>query len=297
MSSPARRAGRSRTWLWVVLGVLVLVVLAAVLLRPGTSTPPSGDPGPGTTTGAPAPTTTTPTQPADCPAVEVLLVPGTYETSASADPTVPVGLLAEVGDGLAARFPAGQVSEFYVPYPAQFGNPMPYEQSRAAGVTATRTEIEATGNRCPLTKFAVTGFSQGAAVAGDVATTIGNGGGPVAADRVVGVGLVADPYRQPGQVEMPGPAVDGVGIGGPRAQGFGALADRTATLCAPGDLVCDTPRDALAPQNLGATLAQLGTYLRTNVHSSYGSFDVGGGTTGTQWLVGRLGEQIAGVVS
>ena len=118
------------------------------------------------------------------------------------------------------------------------------------------------------------------------------------AEKVLAVALVSDPYRQPGQVQMPGQPVTGSGIGGPRAQGFGALTDRTATLCAPGDLICATPPDALAPQNLGATLAQLGTYLRSGVHSSYGSYVVtDDGTTGTQWVVGFLGDRVAPAVT
>lgn len=298
MSSASRSGGRSRTWLWVLLAVVVLVVLAAVLLRPGGSGTPGGQ-GPGSSTapgtsapGSSAPTTTG--QPADCPSAQVLLVPGTYETSAAADPATPVGLLAEVGNSIAARAGAG-VQTYYVPYPAQFNNPMPYEQSRQAGIKATDDAIAATAQRCPETKFAITGFSQGAAVAGDVATAIGNGKGPVDADRVVAVGLVADPYRQNGQVQMPGTPVDGTGVGGPRPQGFGSLTDKTVTFCAPGDLVCDTPPNALAPQNLGATLAQLGSYLQTGVHGSYGRYVVDGqGTTATQYLAGFVADRLPG---
>jgi len=106
----------------------------------------------------------------------VLIVPGTYETSVGADPAAPACLQSAVGDGRRSRFAVGRVQLYYVPYPAQFGNPMPYEQSRAAGVTATTTQLAATAARCPATSFALTGFSQGASVAGDGA---GRGGGAV----------------------------------------------------------------------------------------------------------------------
>lgn len=286
-SSPRRRP---RTALWVVLGVVVVAVVVALLLRPAGPGAPQGQGGGETTSEAP---TTTPTQPADCPDVQVVIVPGTYETSVGADPAVPAGLQAEVGTALTQRYDASRLTTYYVPYPAQFANPMPYEQSRQAGVAATDEALAATAARCPLTSYAITGFSQGASVAGDVATAIGNGEGPVPAERVVAVGLISDPYRQPGQVQMPGTPVDGTGIGGPRPQGFGALTERTVTFCAPGDLICDTPVDALAPQNLGATLAQLGSYISTNVHSSYGSYVVDDqGTTATQWLVGYVAQQV-----
>ena len=34
-------------------------------------------------------------------------------------------------------------------------------------------------NRCPLTSYVIVGFSQGAVIAGDMASDIGNGRGPV----------------------------------------------------------------------------------------------------------------------
>ena len=51
-------------------------------------------------------------------------------------------------------------------------------------------------NRCPLTSYVLAGFSQGAVIAGDLASDIGNGRGPVDEDLVLGVTLIADGRRE-----------------------------------------------------------------------------------------------------
>ena len=53
-------------------------------------------------------------------------------------------------------------------------------------------------NNCPLTSYVLVGFSQGAVIAGDIASDIGNGRGPVDEDLVLGVTLIADGRRQTG---------------------------------------------------------------------------------------------------
>ena len=88
------------------------------------------------------------------------------------------------------------------PYTAQFHNPfsqdgqMTYNDSRAEGFDATVRAMTDMNERCPLTSYVLVGFSQGAVIAGDIASDIGNGRGPVDADLVLGVTLIADGRRQ-----------------------------------------------------------------------------------------------------
>ena len=75
----------------------------------------------------------------------------------------------------------------------------------------TRKAIADIAARCPLTSYVIVGFSQGAVIAGDIASDIGNGRGPVAADRVLGVTLIADGRREQGVGRDVGPNPPGQG--------------------------------------------------------------------------------------
>lgn len=87
---PGKSGGRKFSPLTI--GVIVIVVVALVLLailvgtwlRPGPSLPPtsSDSSAPSTSATAARPTS----QPADCPDVQVISVPGTLESSAKDDP-------------------------------------------------------------------------------------------------------------------------------------------------------------------------------------------------------------------
>lgn len=286
---------KKRRW---VLGLGALLALAIIItvvsvLNPGTKTPPIGQ-GPGATTSAPAPTTK-PGKPAGCPDVQFLYVPGTYETNAGADPSVPVPSFKAEGPALAQRFQgqSGRLSEYFVPYLAQFNNPTPYFASEQDGVRATTAAIAATAQRCPGASFLVVGYSQGAAVAGDVATTIGQGGGVISPDKLLGVGLISDPNRNPATEKLIGAPVVGAGLAGPRPKDFGAVGDRVITFCAPGDLICATPASAANLANLPATLALIGQYLQSGVHTSYGTYQVAPGTSAMEWLTDWAGDKIA----
>ncbi|WP_194289779.1 cutinase family protein [Nocardia macrotermitis] len=174
-----------------------------------------------------------------CPAVTGVFVRGTWEDSGQKNETVPVGLLAPVATQLAQRF--GSRFAFRFPaYPAAAFNGTAYGDSKVAGVAATRRVLQDFAKRCPATKFVIAGYSQGGDVAGDVAASIGCSGDPVPADRVLGVGIIADPHRDPKSGKLVGPAVNGTGIGGARAGGFCKLAAATAEICADGDLYCST---------------------------------------------------------
>ena len=143
--------------------------------------------------------------------------------------------------------------------------------------------------------------SQGAAIVGDVANSVGTNQGPVAADKILGVVPLADPRRENGVGQHPGlplqgtgaeialrqvqPVVDlaapGVSLRGPRQGGFGSLNERVFEICAPDDVVCDTPVDLMA------AFARLQQILSNpEVHGQYGTNPNSvPGTTAGAWIL------------
>ncbi|MEU0544235.1 cutinase family protein [Nocardia sp. NPDC005978] len=182
--------------------------------------------------------------PADCPNVNVVAVPGTWETSRD-DPGQ--GMLAGVTRGL-----PGTVRTDYVNYAA---TALPWEgevygRSKLEAVTNARAMIVRMAARCATTKFALIGYSQGADAAGDLAAEIGTGLSVIPPEKVVAVGLLSDPRRSPTDV-LVGPPVPGAGAGGARVGGFGWLTPKVRTFCAEGDLYCSVPNDDLAGRFAG----------------------------------------------
>ncbi|MGV9822536.1 cutinase family protein [Nocardia xishanensis] len=191
-----------------------------------------------------------------CPPVAGVFLPGTWETNPWADETAPVGMLAPLatalsaglGDSFAFRFPAYEAAAF---------DRMPYGDSKATGVAAASRAVTGFGRDCPATQFVLAGYSQGADAMGDLAAEIGCTGAPVAADRVLAVGLIADPRQGTGGATLVGPPVPGQGIAGPRPSGFCAVSAVTAQICATKDRYCSTDA-ATHPllASLGRLLAQ-----------------------------------------
>ena len=307
-----KKRSRGRTLLFVVLGLGILSVIAVILviilvinlLRPDPGQPggPSSSP---PSSAAPRPTA----QPADCPDVQVIVVPGTWESASNDDPYNPTAnpnsLMLKVSGPLAEEFDSSRADVYTVPYVAQFRNPtvltdrqIDYNTSRAEGTSKARAKITEVNQKCPLTSFVLMGFSQGAVIAGDIAGEIGNGRGPVAADLVVGVGLIADGRRQPNQVETVGPNPPGVGaeialdilpipgidLTGPRPGGFGELTDRTYSLCAPGDLICDAPTIANPIEGISKLMGA----VNNPVHAMYNTtrYWNDDGEPATEWMTG-----------
>jgi len=294
--------------------VALIVVVVVVIVRRPDSPPP----------GAVPPTAVPPTisvpgkkprpdfQHASCPDVQMISVPGTWESSVRLDPFNPVefplALLLKISRPIAEQFSPDRVQVFTVPYTAQFHNPlsadnqMSYNDSRAEGTQATVRAITDMNNKCPLTRYVLVGFSQGAVIAGDIASDIGNGRGPVDEDLVLGVTLIADGRRQDGVGQFIGPNPPGQGteimlqevpflkefgleMTGPRPGGFGALNDRTNEICAPGDLICASPQEAFDITNLPRTLDGLAGGAGQPVHALYGTpqFWSLDGQTATEW--------------
>ncbi|WP_083913837.1 cutinase family protein [Nocardia concava] len=268
--------------------------------------------------------------PADCPALSVIAVPGTWETS---DDDPRQGMLSMVTRGL-----PGSVRTTYVSYAA---TALPWEgevygRSEREGVNNTRGTIADQAARCGATRFALLGYSQGANVAGDVAAEIGTGLGVIPPDRLVAVGLLSDPRRSPTDA-LVGPPVPGAGAAGARPGGFGWVSPVVRSICAAGDLYCSVPTDDLAGRfagfatqlsapdplqipNYAATLnsilsealipgwlsilsapqddpsseqwgRQVQEFLSSGVHQSYPHYVVdANGTTATTWLHNWLAD-------
>ncbi|OZD70528.1 cutinase [Rhodococcus sp. 06-1059B-a] len=241
---------------------------------------------------APAKTAT-----AGCAKYVAVMTPGTWETTAAANPAVPVGMLKTVGDALEAKY-GNDIDVRYPAYSASaFDQGRTYADSKQTGIDSINNILT---SACATAKFLLAGYSQGADAAGDVAAAIGNGRGVVPAGRILGVGLVADPHQGTAGGTLVGPKVDGQGIGGVRPEGFGSLAPLVRQLCAPTDLYCSTNAgsDGLIA-GLGKILANPTSSTTAAAPSAPASLTVGantqGGVTGTAGTVtaGQAGTTTA----
>ncbi|QSE72482.1 cutinase family protein [Rhodococcus sp. PSBB049] len=195
--------------------------------------------------------------PADCAATFNLFIPGTWETDEHADPGRPVGILAPVAEAL--QHAHGAAAEVYtLPYMARaFDNGHTYADSKADALDRAQHVLATTAERCPSTRFTITGYSQGADAAGDLASAIGHHQGPIPPEKVLAVGLLADPRAGTDGAAIVGPPSSGDGIADPRPQGMGALAGRVASICDPGDLYCSIDKGS------NPLLGSLGSILST----------------------------------
>jgi Cutinase len=301
------RSKRHRILAWVaaltMAGVVALVIVAVVIMLRSHETPPSAVP-PGVL--PPASTTTHPHKPrpdsqdASCPDVQLINVPGTWESSPQDSPLDPMqfpnALLHNLTTTISQQFPASRVQTYTVPYTAQFHNPlsadtqMTYNESRAEGTRGMVQAMTDINSKCPLTSYVLLGFSQGAVIVGDVASDIGSGRGPVDDDLVLGVTLIADGRRQQGVGNPIGPNPPGEGaeitlhelpilsglgltMTGARPDGFGALNSKTNEICAPGDLICAAPKEAFSVANLPNTLNTLAGNGGQPIHAMYATTD------------------------
>ncbi|WP_288817702.1 cutinase family protein [uncultured Gordonia sp.] len=186
---------------------------------------------------------------AGCAPVTIVMMAGTGETHAAANPNQPVGMLkgvtdrvkTSVGDNVSVIFPAYSASAF--------NKGLNYVQSKQTGIDSLKHTLTSHAGQCASTQFVLGGYSQGADVAGDVASDIGNNRGPIPADKVLAVALLADPGRgTPGEALVGPNANRGVGMGGNRPGGMGSLSGRVATICdtgtktTPGDMYCNLDR-------------------------------------------------------
>ncbi|MBA4021436.1 MAG: cutinase family protein [Gordonia sp.] len=176
--------------------------------------------------------------PADCPELYVLAIPGTWENSA--DGQVP-GMLSYPTSGLGSETRVQLVGYNATAFPWETGGSI-YGKSKAQAVANAEGLAITMTKRCPATKIAVIGYSQGADAAGDFAAEVGTRRGVIKPSQFAGAVLISDPRRTKRDALI-GPKLSGEGNGGPRQGGFGWVSDRTFTICEPGDQYCNIPRD------------------------------------------------------
>lgn len=195
----------------------------------------------------------------DCTPVKLMVVPGTWETSSTADPSAPAGMLQPVMDRLERQYP-GKVSSYVVTYSATaFDKGMTYNDSKATGMKGARAALDRLAGKCPGTRFAIVGYSQGADIAGTLAYDIGRGAGPIRPDQYLAGGLVADPGQgTKGAVDLGATQPGTLGIAGPRAGGYRAVSGRVATVCVRGDMYCALPQKDKYLVVIGKVLSQIG---------------------------------------
>ena len=302
----AAKRRRNRQVLTALIGVVLVATIVAVvefLLKKPTPSPR-----------APV------TQSAECPDVMLVSIPGTWESSPQLDPLNPTefpnALLLNVTRPLTEQFKGDRLQVYTVPYTAQFNNPlsndkqMSYDDSRKEGTVKSTQAITDMHAKCPLTGFVIVGFSQGAVIGGDIASDAGRRAGPVEEKLVLGVLLISDGRRQPGvgQDVPPNPGGEGaevllqgfpflstfgITMTGARTGGFGALNDRTFEICAEGDLICASPKDAFNPLNAVGSLQQIAG-AGSPVHGMYNTIDYwnSGGEPATVWAKNKAAELI-----
>ncbi|WP_280494892.1 cutinase family protein [Nocardia farcinica] len=231
-----------------------------------------------------------------CPRWTALLALGTYETTTNGQ-TTPGEILTQLGESLTARYGTDIEVRTLAP-------------TAGAGSVSRADLTAAVKGLCSDTRAVLAGYGQGAEVTGDLATTLGNKGGPIPASRVIAVALVSDPRRDATTAQL-GTPVSGQGVTGPRAQGFGELTDRVRTLCLDGDSYCSTTAESspvLAAVSRALTTATTTTPAPTSTTApttttkapttttSTPTISIGSGSTG-QISVSQVLAQVVTVLS
>ncbi|MFF2059993.1 cutinase family protein [Rhodococcus qingshengii] len=231
-----------------------------------------------------------------------LFIPGTWETAEDADPSIPVGMLKPIAHSIADK--RGSTAQIYtLPYMARaFDNGKTYADSKSDGLARAKGVLSDTAAKCSGTKFTITGYSQGADIAGDVASEIGNDSGPIKAERVLAVGLLADPGSGTNGETVVGPQPSGKGIADPRPQGMGKLSGRVASICDPKDLYCSIQKGSSpllgslgsvltkAPSAGGEGQVDGNSRLATALASDFSQADLPGLATATGNLASELSK-------
>ncbi|MGV9679133.1 cutinase family protein [Nocardia sp. NPDC003482] len=240
--------------------------------------------------------------------------PSTMATTGTAGTPTSTGTRASATRATAAAPAAAKAASVraeQVPYVAQVGgplagmvtgNPLTLSQSRDNGESALRARAKELAEACPLSRFVVLGYSQGALIAGDFLSEVGNRKSVIDPSRILAGALLSDPKRSatadpadptatspsPSSVSsataklsavsetLVGSNPGGEGVLGQRDGGMGVLAERVTTMCAPADAVCGlsskskvvaavVPLLNLTPEDLPAYLIGRGMELVKNV--------------------------------
>ena len=214
-----------------------------------------------------------------CGAGAAIVVPGTNA------PRTASGVPSGGVNGIGKRYAAQGYRVQYVDYPTSLWplGAISYNDDVALGKAATERAIADYQARCPGRPVVVSGYSQGARVAGDVISDAAHGRRSVSGRRVSTRGLSGELYSDPRRAGRNGYGgvenaliglIPGMMMSGPRDGGFGAVAVRQ--ICVQGDGVCDAPDPLTHP--LGALDALSGYFFK---HGDYpwrmGSAPVAGG--------------------
>ncbi|MGW0251098.1 cutinase family protein [Nocardia goodfellowii] len=203
-----------------------------------------------------------------CPALYALGIQGPDESSSGIDTSTDTGALGQAFGRMLADA-RGLVQRAYIPYgQREDGSEEPYDQAVATASARLENTAADIVRRCPATRIAVAGYTQGAPAAAVFAHRVGTGLASVDADRIAAVALLANPARATDSAVIAGrpgattpdaaPGTRGTqvsklafnstaAVGGGASQtamattDYGALAGRVAELCVAGDLTCATP--------------------------------------------------------
>jgi hypothetical protein len=214
---------------------------------------------------------------APCAQVQIIVIPGSHETKELTKmDNAAKGVLVNVVSTLEERYQR-KVRAHYIGYPAKIASIInigsqkdpivtvswDYTQSRAKGYQATWMTLKYYRKQCPATKYILTGYSQGAHIAGDLTATISKENQPIPASSLISVRLLADPARTASFSRLVGMGTGGNGgVLGHRT--FGSLNNRVTEYCVKGDAICDfTLRNLVnSAANGGGTHTQYdGTYV------------------------------------
>lgn len=186
-----------------------------------------------------------------CKSRYLIAVPGGANTVAGVPTFLPHGGQVMTTGLLVQGATAGATQPLWVSYNSLAFADRPYYAASAEAYGVTRGTVEKLASSCPNATFSLTGYSLGADVAARLTRDIAYGNGPISADRVDGVALIANPYQgHNGAVLAPGTSPDSVGALGELEGGYGQLADRVLEICRPDDLVCsmkDSHRGLVEP--------------------------------------------------
>ncbi|MEE2032655.1 cutinase family protein [Rhodococcus chondri] len=188
-----------------ILGVAAVVVLAGSTSVPAAASPPG---------------------PESCPPMIVFGVDGTLKVGKPTSTVHPI--LAAVADRGMRTVRIG--------YPGEISpiGTHTYNRSKEIGVDELHRQVALAHAECPIAALRVVGFSQGAAIAGDVLAELAHD--IDRPDDLAGL-LIADPRTPDTGAEVVAPgALAGISLTGAR-DGFGTVP--VATVCAVGDAVCD----------------------------------------------------------
>ena len=239
-----------------------------------------------------------------CPKLMVYAMQGTGQSAPDASEKTHTGALGEVLGPVMDKVDDEVMDYRYVPYEASFGGApgtgagkTEYSRSVTGGADKLTEMIAEDAERCSDMLVGIIGYSQGAGGADKVAEAIGNGDGPVEADKLAMGSMLSSPGRAPGAPVFPGaegqehpdaaPGAEGTSVEevtvtaegsepapggglGPEADvvtDYGEATGRVASWCEAGDLACDVPEGA----PIARVIANLGGQSELNPDDPVGS--------------------------